>query len=458
MGTKVFHIVFHTVYLLDLFTKTRFMKCTFRLKDVNKEGETSIFLDIVHNNGRKSYGVGRSIHPKLWDNDKQRPTTKNSTIRKYEKSDVSLRTRLKNIKTELDDVERAVENYEAEARLKGRPLSAQGLKDYLSSKLKGESNQSQTPFFTTYFEDYYLPKLEDGSITYISQGIRKRYADATIKTKTRALKAFKKYEDKVLKRKIKFEDIDIKWHKDFVDKLEDQGKKTNYIGSLIKEVKVILRRTYQDGLHTNRIFEHRDFVTLTEKTTEIYLTQEELNKLEALPLEGKDKAYRDAFLIGCYTAMRFSDYSKLDLSYISSCGKNIENYHKKTGTKVVIPLHPFIKNTLNDEKYQNKGKLYNQKLNKKIKKFAEDAGITNMVKMKTTTKGKHVYESVPKHTMITTHTARRTGATLLYLDNIPLSDIMKITGHTSEMNLMKYIRVSEEETAQRLAKSNFFNP
>ena len=43
--------------------------------------------------------------------------------------------------------------------------------------------------------------------------------------------------------------------------------------------------------------------------------------------------------------------------------------------------------------------------------------------------------------MITTHTARRTGATLMYLAGMDCWDIMKMTGHDSPTNLKKYMGI-----------------
>ena len=46
-----------------------------------------------------------------------------------------------------------------------------------------------------------------------------------------------------------------------------------------------------------------------------------------------------------------------------------------------------------------------------------------------------------------THTARRSGATNMYLAGIPTIAIMKVTGHKTEREFMKYIKITEEQTA-----------
>ena len=69
------------------------------------------------------------------------------------------------------------------------------------------------------------------------------------------------------------------------------------------------------------------------------------------------------------------------------------------------------------------------------------------------------YEAVKykKYELVSTHTARRSGATNMYIAVIPTLAIMKITGHKTEKAFLKYIKISEEENAEMLAKHCFFN-
>ena len=67
-----------------------------------------------------------------------------------------------------------------------------------------------------------------------------------------------------------------------------------------------------------------------------------------------------------------------------------------------------------------------------------------------------VKTTVPKYKLIKTHTARRTGCTLMYLAGIPTIDIMKVSGHKTEKEFLKYIKVGKKETALNLAKHPYF--
>ena len=73
------------------------------------------------------------------------------------------------------------------------------------------------------------------------------------------------------------------------------------------------------------------------------------------------------------------------------------------------------------------------------------------------TEGNRLIERVaPKWQLVTNHTARRSGATNMYIAGIPSISIMKLTGHTTERSFLKYIKISQEENANLLASHAFF--
>jgi integrase len=50
---------------------------------------------------------------------------------------------------------------------------------------------------------------------------------------------------------------------------------------------------------------------------------------------------------------------------------------------------------------------------------------------------------------VSSHTCRRTFCTLKFLKGMPAQAIMKFTGHTSERNFLKYLKLDAELTAQK---------
>ena len=59
-------------------------------------------------------------------------------------------------------------------------------------------------------------------------------------------------------------------------------------------------------------------------------------------------------------------------------------------------------------------------------------------------------QRIEKWEAVSSHTARRSAATNMFKAGIPSISIMKITGHKTETQFMKYIKVSKEENADGL--------
>ena len=87
-----------------------------------------------------------------------------------------------------------------------------------------------------------------------------------------------------------------------------------------------------------------------------------------------------------------------------------------------------------------------------IKEIAKKANIDEVITLQFTKAGKIVIKNVPKHTLVSSHTARCSFATNMYLDDFPAISIMAITGHKTESAFMKYIRVTPKEHAEKLKK------
>lgn len=97
-----------------------------------------------------------------------------------------------------------------------------------------------------------------------------------------------------------------------------------------------------------------------------------------------------------------------------------------------------------------------QNFNKIIKNVCKKAGITQKILVERTEGFKVVRKLVPKYQLVSTHTARRSGATNMYLAGIPPFRIMLITGHKTESAFYRYIRIQKEENAKDLQNHPFF--
>lgn len=307
------------------------------------------------------------------------------------------------------------------------------------------------------FIDKYLEEIESGTRLTVD---KKHFSRGTVK----AFKGFKeRYEEfcKFKRKKFDFNDVNMSLYDEFVAYFTKKNYSINTIGRHIKELKIIMRVSRDEGYHNNSEIEKRKFRVVTAKVDNIYLTESKLAAMYALDLSGKQHldAARDVFLMGCYTAQRYSDYSIIGEQNIRKLNNGeivIDLKQLKTGNRVVVPARKEVLEIL--AKYENKlPKTYEQKVNRYIKEVAQMAEITEPIEVEQMEYGRLVKNIVPKNELVKTHTARRSGATNMYLAGIPAISIMKITGHKIEKEFMKYIKATEEETAMELMSHPYFS-
>jgi len=167
---------------------------------------------------------------------------------------------------------------------------------------------------------------------------------------------------------------------------------------------------------------------------------------------------RDLFLIGCYSGLRFSDFSRLSPEHIKAVdgGKMIEIDTQKTGEKVFIPLFPILETLL--QKYAFVvPKISGQKMNDYLKELGQLAGMDGRLLVRNSAGGNRREMEVAKWEKLTTHVARRSFATNAYKATVPVKYIMAVTGHKTEKEFYKYIRLRADEHAMLVSDNPFFN-
>jgi integrase len=211
-------------------------------------------------------------------------------------------------------------------------------------------------------------------------------------------------------------------------------------------------RLWNRSLTTNLQFKSKKFSVSWEETDSVYLSENEIAKLFQKDLSNKKRLeqVRDLFVFGCSVGLRYSDYSEVKPENIIVVeGETfIKMRTRKTGEMVVIPCSPEVLQIF--EKYAaNKNSLpptiSNQKFNEYIKQACREAELTEKGRL-LSEPDKELCESV------SSHTARRSFATNLYLSGFPAIELMKITGHRTEKAFLTYIKVSQLDTAKRLSK------
>ena len=137
-----------------------------------------------------------------------------------------------------------------------------------------------------------------------------------------------------------------------------------------------MKQAKTEGLHYNMEFQNESFEAMSEKVDNIYLTESELKKIYELDLSENKvlEVTRDVFLCGCYTAQRFSDYSRVKKSDIRTIEgiKVIDLVQQKTGERVVIPIRHELDIILKRYDY-TLPKTFEQKINDRIKGYWENS-------------------------------------------------------------------------------------
>lgn len=453
----------------------------FKLKNPKAESSTLIYLKLYYNKERFVYSTGLSISPRLWDNDNDRTFQKNTAPEGLTMSKEDLRlvaiidNELNRYKTETarifdhftyQAIQPTNELIKAEYDKVFKP-------DTPEKKPKEPERLNLNQYIEQFIQDIKTGKRTTGNGTRYTAGTIKNYLgfqsmfnqfqldprDRQNSEERKKRKDNKPKEPKFRKKDFDFEDITIDFYDKYVSFFNAMKYSPNTVGRHIKALKVIMRAAKEEGLTDNQDIERKKFKVITTEVHPIYLTQSEVETLYNLDLSDNKPldVARDIFLIGCYTAQRFSDYSRINAKQIKDVngGKFVELIQKKTGERVTIPVRPELEILLKKYNY-NPPRTHEQKENERIKLVCEKAKINEQIEIEEIKGGLKVTQRKPKHDLIKTHTARRTGATLMFLAGIPAISIMKITGHRTEREFLKYIRVTKEENATLLMNHPYF--
>lgn len=229
-----------------------------------------------------------------------------------------------------------------------------------------------------------------------------------------------------------------------------------HAAKILKITRTFLNDATRRGYNTNTTYQQSGFSIKTEKTkNKIRLTFAELEQLIKHDFSDNDRLakVRDLFVVGAFTGLRFSDWSKLNRANITEKDgyKFFEVRTLKTGAVVLIPVLPELTAVLERYNYQLPV-ISSQKFNQYIKEVCEKAGIDTLFLRVYSEAGKTLSERVPKWTRASSHAARRSFASNFHKLGVPASSLMQVTGHTTEKQFFEYIDISQTELAVNLAK------
>ena len=284
--------------------------------------------------------------------------------------------------------------------------------------------------------------------------------DRTIKDSTRAdyvkqIKFFEAFLNEVGKYPISFSDINLPLIKDYESYLfnKEVGKgkttKTTTVGNKVEKIICILKRAEQQGMidiHESNLDKYKKPRSKEGDSNDIFLTEEEISKIYALELSGKEEQVRDLFVLQCWIGQRFTDTQSINEGIMKDNGNIIEIIQEKTKHKVSVPLLPIAKEIL--AKYENQFPIFtNQTALNYLTKIGEKAGITRLHTIVEHRGDEVTKKQVPVYKLIKTHTARRSFICNMLLRGFDAHLIMKITGHNDVESFQKYVKLTSNDAA-----------
>lgn len=377
-----------------------------------QNGTHAILVYVFHNKRKKYLTTELSVAKDLFD-------IKRESVKKTHPSHLLYNAKLTQLKREIEDF-----------------LLGGG--DIEQFNRGGEKNS-----FIAFLDDY-IGDIKEG-LTDIKLSTAKNYSS----TLTR-IKQYQSHNNLV---DIYFDDITIDFYNQFKRFLFANGCGSAGFGKHVKIIKTIMRNGQDLGLHSNEAYKSHLFKRprQTKRTGKIYLTEDDIKKIEEVDLSYAEhlEKERDRFIVSYYFLMRFEDSKRISKEDIfeKKGQKYIRYKQQKTEHTCVVPVNPKALVIL--EKYNYKLDFAtNVQANRYIKTICAAAYIDE----KATEQGK----TAPKWQFVTTHTARRSAATNLSLNNVSIKIIADLGGWKDLDTLRVYLRSSGLDTANVAKDLDFF--
>lgn len=327
-----------------------------------------------------------------------------------------------------------------------------------------------------------IADMRAGNVKIEGKGRNKgqNYTAGTIKMWNNFLKIIGRYRKT---HAFTWDDIDKRFAARFTNWMIAEGYMAKTVNKYVSIFQALITRAYNDGKHNNvkaTDYFVKTSVTDDQKATEIYLTAEELNALYNMPLTGEKMIVRDVFVVGCCTCQRVSDYSNLRRENFTTTARGtkvVKLQQAKTAKSVTIPILDDKLLAIAEKYNYNLPKVNDIILNRYIKDICKELAATvpslnvelpTVLTMREREAERRALEKgaespykrdaegrvvKPRYDMVTSHTARRTGITLLYLTGkFDAYQMMHVSGHTEAKTFREYIKLSDDEIAEGIAE------
>lgn len=234
-----------------------------------------------------------------------------------------------------------------------------------------------------------------------------------------------------------------------------QGRCPSSVKTLCAQVKAVLNANNYDvhkGKDPLAVCDINKSLTGKRNPSEaVFLTQDELNRLDRVrTINASERYVKRVFMIECLTGARHIDAERISIKHVNTRSKTLTYRAVKTGNQVSVPMHKMLGQYLvhhdEDEPVTRMASF-----NDTLRSLCCRAGINDPVTL--TRRGEE--QQGPKWKFISSHTGRRTFATLLFLHGSAVTTIARLMGHSDpQITWHNYICADKEIDEKTL---QFFN-
>lgn len=270
-------------------------------------------------------------------------------------------------------------------------------------------------------------KLTDFGTQVVEQSERKNLTKLNYQTLLNNIERFR--------RGTLITDIDYQFVVSYDKWLRESGIAHNTRISRLRLLRALLNEARKrDIIHTNPFDRFRIQQMVSKKG---FLTIEQLHKLERMSLKGYEDKVRDAFLIGCYTGLRFSDIITLRNEHIAKGW--LTKKMAKTGFIVEVPIAELF-----GGKMMQLLEKYNGNIERVSKGISTNSSVNKTLR--------NLLDRIRVDPKITFHSSRHTFATHLGQSGVQLTTIQKLLGHQKLQTTQIYSEVDRKAITNDLKK------
>lgn len=384
-----------------------------KMNKLNKKGEAPLYLRIIKDRKAKFISLSYKINPEFWDPDK-------GVVLSKHPNSARLNNFIVRKKAEASDIALTLETQS---------------KYVPPKKIKQEILGKSSVNFLDYAEAFNSKVLSENKVgTY---------------NKTKGM--LSKLETYLGKRDFTFDEITVHFLKSYEEYLRTKlENSTNTIHSNLKMIRRIINLAIEEELFP---FEKSPFLRYKlklEKTTKVFLTEDELKAIEEVSLVENSMMdhHRNMYVFACYVGgLRVSDL--LQLRWENFDGKHINLETQKT--KDTISIQVPDKGLLILDRYKTEESesdhfifpFLNNKLDYSDAKLLHKSISAKTAYANTDLKDIAEKAEIKKH--ISMHTSRHTWATRALRKGIRIEYVSKLMGHASIQTTQIYAKIVNKD-------------